>query len=405
VVGGTACQDRLGKSVSVGRGLRAEEGEKTVGKNVGAEQPTLALNKSGVWELRWTEWDAAAGRARSRYSSCRTRDRAVAEQARRLWLAAGAQVEDVAGSGVAQLVGEVCADYLRDRGYSKTGRGKAQAWALNVVTNALGDKPVSKLADLQTQWDYLRLRQGAGVASATMRRELGALKAVLAWAQKAGRLPKDFAPLITLPPEGAPRLDRLTEHDEARVWAAASDLFLKSGKPFRERRIGLFVCMALETAARESAIRGLTWNRVELWGGLPNAAAGCRMDFRDPGVAVSRKRRVPVPVSDRLLPVLLAAKAEGDGAAGGHVLGHSGKVRGAFEKFRGDLGLSWLHVHDLRRTWASLRVQWGVPLYEVAAVLGDTMEVVEKHYAHFAPGHLLGAVNARGRIGSGATLP
>lgn len=41
--------------------------------------------------------------------------------------------------------------------------------------------------------------------------------------------------------------------------------------------------------------------------------------------------------------------------------------------------------HTMRRTFASLLVQRGIPLYKVAKWLGDTEKVTAEHYAHLAP--------------------
>lgn len=47
--------------------------------------------------------------------------------------------------------------------------------------------------------------------------------------------------------------------------------------------------------------------------------------------------------------------------------------------------VSGLTIHDMRRTFASLKVSAGVPLYKVAKWLGISITVAEKNYAHLAP--------------------
>lgn len=302
------------------------------------------------------------------------------------------QVQQVTAGSVMTLR-EVVARYLRDKGFDEDT--SSAAWNLRQVVAALGDRLVSELTtDRLNEYRDKRLET---VASGTVRRELVQLKAVLGWARDAKVVPSDVQPKITLPPDGAAKVRYLSEREEEAVWKAASELFLDSGLPFRERRIGLFVCIALETAARMEAILGLTWDRVDTTRWV--------IDYRDPQKVVTKKRRVPVPVSDRLLPVLSRAMLDaamqpgGLMAGGGYVMGHPGKVQKAFDAFRRKVGRSGgvghFTIHDMRRTWASLRLQWGVPIEEVAGVLGDTVAVVEKHYAHFIPGYLRGAVNAR----------
>jgi len=200
-------------------------------------------------------------------------------------------------------------------------------------------------------------------------------------------------PAFDLPADSPPRLFYLNEGGANRMFTCASVVCVGSAH-FQYRRVGAFICLALETAARESAIRGLTWDRVDLVNKL--------IDFRDPTRATTKKRRVPVPISDKLMPVLmdLKARAGEDGTDGVHVLGHDGKVRQAFKRFTQKYQFpSNLTIHDLRRTWATLRAGWGVPLDQIAAILGDTLEVTQKHYAHYQPGFGLAAVNASGPVG------
>jgi integrase len=56
--------------------------------------------------------------------------------------------------------------------------------------------------------------------------------------------------------------------------------------------------------------------------------------------------------------------------------------------------------HTFRHTWATWAAQRGVPLFEIAGMLGDTMKTVEKNYAHHHPDHLRGAVNSMPKIGA-----
>lgn len=349
----------------------------------GIPETRLALNRRGVWEIRWTEFDAVAGVARSRAHSCKTSDRGIAERVRQTWLVAGLQVQQT-HAGALLDVAALVESYRADKGF---GEKSSQGWALRPVVRLLGGVPVGGLTPA-VLLGYRRTRGGERAAGPTIRRELGALKAALSWGRAAGLVPADVQPVITLPAEGAPKTRWLTAEQEEKIWNMALAQFTSEGVPFRERRAGLFVLIALETAAREAAIRGLTWDRVDLARGL--------IDFRDPTLAVTKKRRVPIPISDRLRPVLERAKAEAlaEGDVSPFVLRSSGEVRKGFEALRDRTGV-FFTIHDMRRTWASLRVQWGVPLEQVAAVLGDTIEVTQKHYAHFAPDFLLGAINAR----------
>jgi integrase len=282
------------------------------------------------------------------------------------------------------MVGDVVERYIRDH-VDLNRRGATQRWALKPILDHFGRWP---LLDLNTGAlrDYRRIR-ARRVADPTIRREMGALRAALSWAKDNDVAPKDWSiPTINLPPPGAPRENCLTEAEAQKLWDAA--VAIATGPdPFPRRRVGLFTCLALDTAARSAAIEGLTWDRVDVVRGL--------IDFRDPGKSVSKKRRVPVPMSDRLLAVMQDAHARrmSKGAGELHVLGHTGSTHKPFNRLVDLLGLDCTR-HDLRRTWATLKARRGVSMFEIAGVLGDKLETVMKHYAHHSPEHLRGAVNA-----------
>ena len=116
------------------------------------------------------------------------------------------------------------------------------------------------------------------------------------------------------------------------------------------------------------------------------------IDFREPGLRRSKKRRAPVPISDRLLPLLERAKRE---ALGQFVLDHPGDIRKTFNTWRHAVGYAWASPHVMRHTAATLMLRAGVSLWNVAGVLGDTVETVTRTYGHHDPEYLINAVNRR----------
>jgi integrase len=341
----------------------------------------LAVNaKTGYYEVRWSERDPD-GRARTRTYSTRTKDRDLAEQVRATWLNAA---DHVAGMTLSHTVGDLIERY--ERGHVQlNGVSAAQLWALKPVKKYFGGDLVADVTSMRVA-GYRRTR-ATRVQDGTIRRELGALRAVLNWAVKVGELPTGVTlPYIDLPPASQARENYLDWDEEQRLWDVASTLALDASVMFPRRRIGYFICIALETAARSAAIETLRWDRVDFARGL--------IDFREPGRKVSKKRRVAVPISDRLRPVLEDLFVRRDPNAP-FVLGHAGKTLNPFVKFRHTHGFDGLTRHDLRRTWATLRAQQGVSMFDIAGVLGDNVETVLKHYAHHSPDHLRAAVNIK----------
>ena len=221
--------------------------------------------------------------------------------------------------------------------------------------------------------DYLKKRP---VTSSTVRGELAILKAALNHNVKAGRI--DSFPHIQLPPKGEPRDRWLTTVEVHELFNNAE----ARRQADRLSRVERFIWIALEAAARKRTIEQLTWDRVDLERGT--------IDFRVPGKAATKKRQARVPVSDRLAPVLERAYNE---KKGNYVLDHSGSIRTAFENLAITSGMTGVTPHVLRHTAATHMAQRGVSLWQIAGILGNSVQMVEETYAHQCPDNLRQAVN------------
>ena len=136
-----------------------------------------------------------------------------------------------------------------------------------------------------------------------------------------------------------------------------------------------------------------------------------------------------MPISDELRPVLERILAEIPDDPEAFLLDHAGAIRTAFEncveraglgKWRGrDEGApkempsnksrrrmakggliffeSDVTPHVLRHTKATWMAQAGVSMFDIAGVLGDSVDTVTKTYAHHHPDYLRDAINTTGR--------
>lgn len=335
-------------------------------------------SRNGNWEIRWTQPCPNGGKGRTKSFSCRTKDRKLAEQIRRQFCDAGEREKKHLET---YTVGEVIAAYRT--GYMQPNNiSDTTDHTLRAVEKLLANTPLD-LLDFRALQDYRKRRKASGVADGTVRREMSQLGTVLRWAEKTGQLPKGTAPeQMPLPPVGPSRDYWLNEQQEAFVFNKALAQLDEHG---RLSRLARFVCIALCTAARSESIERLTWDRVDLKAKM--------IDFREKGRRVTKKRRVLIPISDRLFPIL--ERAYNERTQDVFVLDHGGSTRKTFDTFRKNIGYRDLTRHDLRRTWATLAARAGVDMFQIAGVLGDTMETVMKHYAVHSPDHLRGAVNAR----------
>jgi integrase len=340
----------------------------------------LALNRAGVWEVRWSE--PSGPRQITRTWSTGARERAAADAKAQEFWDARAAIEVHAG---ATRVRECVEGYLRaaeNRGVTAT-----QRWSLAPVAALMGHKAVIGLSSDDIE-DYREQRQRKGIQTGTVRRELGAFVAALNWATKQKKLglTKHDLPDVELGAASPPRRVYLTKPEEQDFWDRALADTTGAGELSRVAR---YVALALGAAQRSQANLELTWDRVDFERGL--------IDFNPPGRPITIKRRAVVPIADRLLPVLERARRESlaRGEPASALVCGPGAIRKAWTTWLSRTPYGHIHPHDLRRTWASLAVQAGRPVYEVAKVLGDTVEMVENVYGVFAPGHLRDTMNVR----------
>ena len=332
-----------------------------------AQTARLKLSAAGIWTIHYSEPNANTERGwRSRTISCRTTDRAQALQELNQFIrneAVLTQQHRIDRMTIAELI----AFYVNNHALKKT----ETAWlSLKPVQAGLGHlSPAQLTPDVINA--YRRTRK---VKDGTMRRELGALTAALNYCQGHNLI--TLKPKIDLPPSSPARVLYMTEAQELTFWEAAM--------AWDNRRLKLFVALALETAARAEAIMELTWDRIDFGKLL--------IDFQVPGRAIVKKRRAVVPISDRLLPVLQwGAQYQKPTAL---VIGGSA-LRKTWNSFTRSIDMEWVTPHVCRHTWATMAAHDGVSLLQIAQILGDTEETVARNYVHFQPDRLRHVVNRR----------
>ena len=337
--------------------------------------PRLAANNAGIWEIRWTE-----GR-RSHRLSTKHSVRAEAEQVFARWIiernapvACHVTVRSALDAYLAEHVKQVVVDKQRQEDCAR--------W----LTAELGDlTPAGLTPDVMLA--YRRRREqgkvnGHPVGSGTLRRELNCLVAAFNHAIRHRRMPQSEMPHIDLPMPPPPKDIWLDETEAEQLWQAAER---QGGRGY------LFTALALDTASRKKAIEQLRWDQVDMVAGV--------IHFQNDGGQRTNKRRVAVPVSERLAKVLAKAKESADTE---WVLVSPYSIQHAFDRVKANAYMATqnekfmqISPHALRHTWATLASRAGVPLFQVAGVLGDSLPTVMRVYAHHSPEHLRGAVNFR----------
>lgn len=352
--------------------------------------PRLKLNQRSIYEIHWTE------SGRSKRGSTGTSDRRSAEKVlgNFLLLEKREQLKEANDKLlVCTVLGDEhapAADYWHEHVIPNVIDKDSARYAYAKLLKHFGHLAVADImpADVAAYVDARRSgRIGNPSVNHTISRELSVLNAAINHAVKAKRLPKADQPFIKLPGTSPPR-DRWLSFDEAdALLTAALDPVDPHTPQGTLPRVYRFVTLALNTAGRKSALLGLQRRQVSLPGGM--------IHLNPVGRAQTKKHRPRVPISNALRPALERMLAEIADEPGAYLLGHPGCIRTAFENAVARAGLGPdVTPHTLRHTKATWMAQAGVSMFDIAGVLGDSVDTVTKTYAHHHPDFLRSAINA-----------
>lgn len=220
---------------------------------------------------------------------------------------------------------------------------------------------------------YSAARRLAGISQGSVHTELGHLRMVCTWAVKTRLVA--VAPHIERPQKPAPKTRFLTLPEIDRLLAAQS-----------EPHIRLAILLLLTTAARVGAALDLTWDRVDL--------ELRQIDLRLAGPGPLKGRAV-VPINATLMAALTEAR---QAAMSTHVIEWAGgpvkSIRNGFTRTAVRAGLEDIGLHTLRHTAAVHMAAGGVPMTQIAQMLGhNDSRITERVYARFSPDHLRAAAD------------
>ena len=335
----------------------------------------LERKANGMYQIVW--YDEQTRHTR-RQSLC-TKDSSQAKKRFSLWL-----IEDEADQLGGISVKEVLAAY--DRHIEKNVVDKQrERTCMRWLLEYFSDMSVTNITVEDVTDGYIVARNTAKVGrkacNETARRELTTLIAALSHAVKIRLLRKQDVPYIPLPIKAPPKERWLTD-DECSALLDAAEWDGRARKRVPDRRCARFVRMAFATGARKEAIESLQWSQVDFATGL--------IKFQQPDRQKTKKKRPTIPIPDSLLPHLKKWAASKNSL---YVIGGKGAIRKTFESACERAGLDDVSPHTLRHTWATHAALNGVSLLQISKVLGNSLAVVEKIYAHLNPDFLKDAVN------------
>lgn len=227
-------------------------------------------------------------------------------------------------------------------------------------------------------------RRTAGLA--TVRRELGALAAALAWCHRQGYLTRPVP--VPLPDRPPPRERWLTRAEAARLLRAAR----------AQPHLARFVLLGLYTGTRHDRLLRLRWT-PHTAGGHVDLEAGL-IHRRAAGEAETAKRAGVARLPRQLAAHLRRWRARD--SAGGWVVSWNGervgKIRRSWRRACREAGLGpEVTPHVLRHTAITWAMQSGARLADVAGYYGVSAATLERTYWHHHPDYQRSVVAAMER--------
>lgn len=325
------------------------------------DRPNYRLRaRDGIWYIDWT--DESSGHSRS--ISTRQTERAKAEIWRDQWIAGRDQPIPPSQATIAEIMQAYTTARLPHVESKET-----MVLCGRTIANLIGNLQPAMLAR-----STYTIARGAGLSSGTVRREVTVLRAALSWAVREKWI--DAAPYVEMPPRPPPRERWLTRDEVDRLVEACATPHIR-----------LFVILAYHTAARAGAILDLTWDRIDFERRL--------ISYGSPGRRITRKRRATVPLNAAALSAVQASRIV---ATSEYVIEYNGRkvasIKKAFARACKRAGIEDCSPHVLRHSAASHMVMAGVPIAQVARMLGDTEETTERVYGKWAPDYLRNAADA-----------
>jgi len=328
------------------------------------EKYRLWQHPNGTLYIVWTEQSPVTKTgAQTRRVSTGTEDWAAAEQYRAQFLAG----LDNPAPPAEPTIGYLLERYWIERG-QHTRSPKTIQRGMKKLVPFFGDLLPGHISN---QLFRKFAEEHKGTSPGSIIRWLGILKAALRYAEGS----RWIAPLppLRMPVSYPPPRD---------VWLTREQVALLIEKA-KSPHIKLFIKLAVFTGARSGAILDLTWAQVDMERRI--------IDF---GRGWGNKRRAIVPMNDDVHAALVNAR---ELAQTDHVIEFNGKslksVKKAFERLCKSCEIK-ASPHVLRHTAATWLVMDGVPLREVARLLGNSEAMVEKVYGKHSPDYLRRAVKS-----------
>jgi integrase len=255
----------------------------------------------------------------------------------------------------------------------------AKHWLKRLVEH-FGKRRIHSITHSEVEGYKLKmLREGKAISTAN--RELEVLRAVFNFAKRESWL--DKSPFE----RGTPLISKADETKRDRVLSRDEESRLLATCIGRRAHLYPLIIAAIDTGMRKGELLTLRWTDV----GLPSRLI--RLRAFNTKTAKART----VPISDRLAIELEKLWQRCDDADS-LVFGIVDNVKNGFRSACKAAGIEGLRFHDLRHTYATRLASAGLPLNELAGLLGHTQIETTLRYANTTNESISRAANLLNRM-------
>lgn len=320
---------------------------------------------NGVYYVHWYD----AENARTKRKSLDTRDAGEAQARFVVFISEGSEIyaNSYRGMNCAAVIDHYVAEHVN----KKVVDPERLLNAFKNIRAGFDDDQVANLLEDDFE-DYAEKRRlgviGRPSVDSTIRRELSALRAAVNHNIRKKRLSPKETPIWWLPEDSPPKCDKwITTNQLDKLLGAATT-----------KKVETFIQIAYWTAGRKTVVELLSPDRIDVEKDV--------IDLHPPHWKRTKKRNPVVPLmpvlKDYLTPVLLLHHGEAP------LIGQS--VKRAFRSTVKVAGMEALGVtpHWLRHSRATHLLERGKSIRDVALLLGDTTDVIERVYGHHCPNDL-----------------
>jgi len=258
-----------------------------------------------------------------------------------------------------RVIGDLLADYILDRA-AQIQSPVTFRLAIQSLVAFWGERPASDITEATCHDYYVHRNQRRRLSNATVGRELRVLRAAINRDFDMGRL--DRRVKVWIRRESAKRV-----HPPSRREVLLTARTAKVGSARRR-----YTLIAFYTGARKSAVLGLSWAQV----------SEKLIDFNPPGHQPTNKSRAVIPMHRKLRSFMRIWRQRSGGR--GPLFQRNGRPVKTIRRA----------PRQLRAAAAVFMLQSGVSVYDIAKWLGNSVEMIEKHYGHYRPDHFRSALAA-----------